>query len=395
MLKLLIMNDNNNLPELRTSQQIYADMLRPYWLDPRKDYPEPYYMLQYKGVPFSALGGLQAISGQKKNGKTFVLTQLMAAVLGRGTERVRQYLPGLECPQRTIDFLGHEPTVLFVDTEMEKLYSAKVLRRVHWLCGWEMNVPNDRFHVLWLRSVTTDNDQQKIYEKRYQLIKMAVDAVNPDFLVIDGLRDIIGDINDGTRSSELISELSALAEQRQMCVWLALHLNPRPGNEQESKMRGWLGTELGNKVSDTLIGIKKKQGADVTFTVKQDDARNKDMEDWQYSVTDAAGALGIPKIYGTPIPQETQELLDTDAIFKAYNWTSSGATYTDLEKFIRSRGVSSNRKMSTIFNTAMECGIIYKNSKKKYFYKGIEKPMPNDQSEELPFDHATDEDAPF
>ena len=387
--------ENNNLPELRPAQEIYAERLRPYWLDPREDYPEPYYMLQYKGVPFSALGGLQAISGQKKNGKTFVLTQLMAAVLGRGTARVRQYLPGLECPQRTIDYLGHEPTVLFVDTEMEKLYSAKVLRRVHWLCGWEMNVPNDRFHVLWLRSVKTDDERQKIYEKRYQLIKMAIEVTNPDFVVIDGLRDIIGDINDGEKASELISELSALAEQRRMCVWLALHLNPRPGNEQESKMRGWLGTELGNKVSDTLIGIKKKQGADVTFTVKQDDARNKDMEDWQYSVTDAAGALGIPRIFGTPISQETQEMLDADALFKSYNWTSSGATYTDLEKFIRNKGVTSNRKMSGIFNTAMECGIIYKDAKKKYHYKGIEKPTPNDQSQDLPFGPAPDEECPF
>jgi hypothetical protein len=49
-------------------------------------------------------------------------------------------------------------------------------------------------------------------------------------------------------------------------------------------------------VSDTFLSIKKKQGADVVFTVKQDDARNKDVQDFQYIITDAAGNLGIPKI---------------------------------------------------------------------------------------------------
>ena len=134
---------NNNLPNmLTTGEQMLAE-LRPYLLDPRKDYPEPYYMLEYNGVPFSTIGGIQAISGQKKQGKSFVLTQLMAAILNCGSERTQQFLPGLKVPQRTIDYLGHDPRVLYVDTEMEELNSAKVLRRVHWLCGvgYEPTVP--------------------------------------------------------------------------------------------------------------------------------------------------------------------------------------------------------------------------------------------------------------
>ena len=122
-------------------------------LDAREDYPEPFYMLEYNGVPFSTLGGIQAISGQKKNGKTFVLAQLMAAVLGPDAPNVHENLPGLTIPQRTLEHLGHLPRVLYVDTEMEKLNSAKVLRRVHWLCGWPMNEPNDRLSVLWMRTI--------------------------------------------------------------------------------------------------------------------------------------------------------------------------------------------------------------------------------------------------
>ena len=101
--------ENNNIPTLATMEEQMLAEIRPYLLDPREDYPEPYDMLEYNGVPFSTLGGIQAISGQKKNGKSFVLTMLMAAVLGRESDRVPRYLAGLGVPLRTIDKLGHNP----------------------------------------------------------------------------------------------------------------------------------------------------------------------------------------------------------------------------------------------------------------------------------------------
>lgn len=286
--------------------------VRQYLLDARQNYPEPYYMLEFKGVPFSTLGGIQALSGQKKNGKTFVLAQLMAAILSEGKERTLQYLAGLQVPDRTIRYLREKykdpyylPTVLYVDTEMEKLNSAKVLRRVHWLCDWDTDKPNDRFHVLWLRGVTDVKDSEgkvveRAYAKRYRLIRMAIEMLHPNAVFIDGIRDIIGDFNDNAESAQLVGELMALAEQQGICIWNTLHMNPRPGNDDESKMRGHLGTELGNKITDTLVSIKSKQSdGTVTFTVKQNDARGKDMEDWKFEVTDAAGALGVPRIYAT------------------------------------------------------------------------------------------------
>ena len=293
-------NEQNNLPQIKTPEQLRDEELRLYWLDPSKDYPEPYYMLEYNGVPFSPIGGLQAMSGQKKNGKTFALTQLMAAVLGRGTERVKMYLPGLICPQRTIDYLGHEPKVLYCDTEMEELNSAKVLRRVHWLCGWDLKQPNDRLRFLWLRAVKSETESP--HAMRLRLILAAIESYKPDFVIIDGVRDIMADFNDNAESSDLILRLMQVATEKRLCIWLALHMNPRPRNDDESKMRGHLGTELGNKVTDTLVSIKYKKDNEVSFKIQQLDARSKDMEDWNYVITDDAGSLGIPKIIN---PQST------------------------------------------------------------------------------------------
>lgn len=266
-------------------------------------------MLEYNGVPFSTIGGIQAISGQKKNGKSFVLTQLMAAILGHDNERTQQYLPGLTVPERTIEFLGHEPRVLYVDTEMEKLNSAKVLRRVHWLCGWDMKYPNERFNVLWLKNMPRD-EQEKAHVRRWRLIKSAIEAVSPDIVFIDGIRDLLSSINDEQTAVEILSEMSMIAEERRMCIWNALHQNPRFNSDgEDSKMRGWTGTELGNKVSDTLVCIKSKTASGVTFTVKQQDARGKDLDDWKFEVSDNAGNLGIPRIInsGFNLPSKSKE----------------------------------------------------------------------------------------
>ena len=340
------MNEENNLPQPKTVEELkteeYIQELRPYWLDPREDYPEPYHMLEYKGVPFSTIGGLGAISGQKKNGKTFVLAQLMAAILGNGNERTQQYLPGLQVPERTIEYLGHEPKVLYIDTEMEKLNSAKVLRRVHWLCDWDMKMPNERFNVLWLKNMPKDSDT-KPYRRRYQLIKMAIEVVHPDVVFIDGLRDLLASINDEEAGTQILDELASLAEERRMCIWCALHQNPsRKNDDDDMKMRGWIGTELGNKVSDTLISIKSKTANGVTFTVKQQDARSKDLDDWKFEITDDAGNLGVPRItnsgYNLPSKSKEQEGDKPEDILRwiqeadgMYEWPMSGA---DVKKCV-------------------------------------------------------------
>lgn len=316
--------ENNNTPELRTPDQIRWDTLRPYLLDPRENYPEPYYMLEFNEVPFSTIGGIQAISGQKKNGKSFVLTQLMAAILGSGRERTGLYLPGLAVPDRTIEYLGHEPKVLYVDTEMEKLNSAKVLRRVHWLCDEPMDAPfpDDRFAVLWLKNMPKD-DNTKAYRQRYELIRMAIDAIQPDVVFIDGIRDLLSSINDEESGTQILSELATMAEERRMCIWNALHQNPRINSDgEDSKMRGWIGTELGNKVSDTLISIKSKTANGVTFTVKQQDARGKDIDDWKFEITDDAGNLGVPRIInkGINLPSKSKEQTQCDDPREIREW---------------------------------------------------------------------------
>ena len=317
-----------NIPQQDSYEELALLKIRPYLLDPREDYPEPYHMLEYNGVPFSKVGGLAAISGQKKNGKSFVLTQLMAAILGNGSDKTQRYLPGLSVPERTIEYFGHEPRVLYVDTEMEKLSSAKVLRRTHWLCDWDMKLPNDRFSVLWLKNMPKDADR-KSHVQRYDIIRTAIDVIHPDVMFIDGLRDLLASINDEDTITQVLDYFGGVAEDRNMSIWMALHQNPaRKSDDDELKMRGWAGTELGNKVSDTLVSIKSKTANGVTFTVKQQDARDKDIDDWKFEITDDAGNLGIPKIInsGSNLPSKSKEQVQCDDSSLIREWIEQAKT---------------------------------------------------------------------
>ena len=383
-------NEETSTPELRNPEQIRWDTLRPYLLDPRENYPEPYTMLEFNGVGFGKIGGFGAISGQRKNGKTFLIAQLMAAILSEGNERTKQYLPGLEVPQRTIDFLGHQPRVLYVDTEMEKLSSAKVLRRVHWLCNWDMTLPNDRFSVLWLKNMPHD-DAVKVHRQRYDLIRMAIDTIQPDAIFIDGLRDLLASINDEESITNILNDFGSLAEDRNINIWMALHQNPSKKEDADDlKMRGWAGTEYGNKVSDTLVSIKSKTQNGVTFTVKQQDARDKDMDDWKFEVTDDAGLLGVPRIItkGTNLSSKSETMPQCDDTRQIREWIEQAKDQYEWpmsRKDIKTKvfgeigGQKNDGKQQADLMAAINCGFLEESTVKSGGYYMLQPPA------DLPF----------
>ena len=385
--------ESNNMPPMRTPEQIRWDTLRPYLLDPRENYPEPYHILEFNEVGFGKIGGFGAISGQRKNGKTFLIAQLMAAILGcDGNERTKQYLPGLRVPDRTLEFLGHPPKVLYVDTEMEKLSSAKVLRRVHWLCDQNMSqpFPGDRFSVLWLKNMPS-NDGVAVHRKRYDMIRLAVDAIQPDVVFVDGLRDLLSSINDEESITKILNDFGSLAEERNLNIWMALHQNPsRKNDDDEAKMRGWAGTEFGNKVSDTLVSIKSKTANGVTFTVKQQDARDRDMDDWKFEVTEDAGALGVPRIIttGTNLSSKSKEqpIYDDPKLIREwidqakdqYEWPMDRKTIK-ATVFGEIGGVKNKDKQQADLNVAINMHYLEESTMKKNGYPMLQ------PAEDMPF----------
>ena len=318
------------------------------------DYPETKMILTYKGIGFGAIGGIQFITGHQKNGKTFLMAQLMAAILSKGGERTKEYIPGLEFNEELREEFKN-PTVLYIDTEQEKENTAKVARRVHWLCGWPLNEPNDRFHVIWLRAEDSN-------EGRWAKVRAAIGKYKPLAVFVDGIRDVLGDFNDLKESASLIDQCMSMSTYLHCTFWSVLHENP--GSD---KMRGHLGTEAANKASDVIRVTKKKTGSGVTFEVEQVAARGRDIESWQFVVTDDAGRLGVPKITNSGMvlqaePSGNVSNVDWEELVMQCNTILGDAkslSKNKLEKGLKAACKFGTTKIRNFINKAIEVGVLF------------------------------------
>ena len=355
---------SSKIPAPPTGEATLDNKFERSFFDDTVAYKEPPFLFEFKGVGFSPLGGIQALSGQKKNGKSIFASILMATALSSGssTSRFATRFPGLRLRQSTINLLGHEPRVLYVDTEQEKENTDKVIERAKWLAEMESHVHNERLTIQWLRAIPEDEDPA---DYRKQAILYAIDKVRPDLVLIDGIRDLVHDFNDIDESSKLINELMALSTKHNMCVWCSLHMNPRPSNDDESKMRGHLGTELGNKASDVFTMKKKKDKAAglITFTMQQLDARGKDIEELVLTLNDDAGEkLGAP-IMVEALPFESSTASDSlemrvIKILKDIKWEKNGLGRSQIFDGFAKAGVTSHRDQENYLSKALDMGVL-------------------------------------
>jgi hypothetical protein len=120
-------------------------------------------------------------------------------------------------------------------------------------------------------------------------------------------------------------------------------------------MRGHLGTELSNKVTDTFVSIKEKKDNQVTFCVKQIDARGKDVDDWKYEIIDDAGGLGIPRIITPPVTEKADFIEDIKQWLtegqRDIEWPAYGAAIRPL--FKKYGGVGNNDKLQADLQAAI------------------------------------------
>lgn len=358
--------DNN--PQLPPPEEISEEYFNSFIFDASRDYPDSMYLFQFQGVKFSPLGGIQAITGQKKNGKTFFLEMLTAAALEPDSERVKSRLQGLTINPDAMRLKEHPLSVFYIDTEQEPINTSRFTKGVNWLCGYPALSNHPRFHVIRLRKMKEGVDVPK---ERMRIIDHFIPIFNPDIIILDGIRDVVHDFNDNAESVEIINRLMSLAEERNIAVWNALHYNPRPGADDQSKMRGHLGTELGNKVTDTFQAAKKKDAATglVSFVAKQVDARGKDVPDIHYEVTteyDNDIEVAVPKINEAPIDTNITVTLDDvkDWITKAdIQWPASRKQIKD--GIAKVAGNKSNTKLQEYLEMAVNGRVLIDSQEKK------------------------------
>ena len=388
------------IPEFLQGDNWFQEEVDGDFLNFEKPYRPPRYTMERNGIPFADVGELHIISGKPGNGKTGLMSQLMSATLsGKHGNTLRREVPHkVRNPEtKEIEEKAIPNVLLYIDTEQGEDDTIAIKNRVCSMAGIDYSKPCKQFFILRLRDTETA-------EQRWRKILKAIYLVKPTDIFLDGMLDIVNDYNDQVECQPVIRKCMMLATYYDASLWAVLHENP-----MVDKLVGVLGSITQRKVSEIFTVIKVKQSElkendrradlpDIYFKVKQVKARGRDVSDWLFEYVTNAGGWGQPVELedngARVINPEEETLKECIARFKDMNWTSGGATYSDLDKHLTSQGITSGATRSKLINAALECQVIISEGSKghrKFYYNG-ERQLKTISPEALPFDKPEGED---
>ena len=357
------------IQEPQTDEALLLELIERYRIKAASEYAEKEYLLERDGVGFSPRGNVMALSAEKKAGKTWFAMAMAAALLSGNY---------MGMVSRCTD-----SKVLFFDTEQDESDGQRIQKRVHFACGWDFNIDNDKFQIFHLREINQ--------AERRDFVCKAIEFLKPDFVIVDGIRDLLSDFNDLEQSAAVIQDFMRLSSENKCAIWAVLHVNPN-----SEKMRGHLGTELGNKVADIIHMTKTKNPNnedDVTYKAEEVAARShKDIHSIVFRIDDS-------KPYGAPIllsgeeveqmeEDERQSIID---IIKNHLQPPHSMSKTKLRDSIKeSEGWGSSRATRFV-NDALKIGVLETAINGRLIL--VEKPVQ--KKSELPFDKEDEKEAPF
>ncbi|WP_286777047.1 AAA family ATPase [Sphingobacterium sp. UBA2074] len=188
--------------------------------------PEPIVLFEINETPILTQGQMSLLIAKPKNGKSTVASWIVGTLIKEGKK------------------------ALVVDTEQGLYYSSRSQ-------FWTLNVAdtpiNDNLTYLDIKKFNTD--------ERLQILEayLKVEGNNLDIMVLDGVRDLLLDINDNKEVSQLTNTLMRWADEYQLHILSILHKN-----KVDSNPRGVQGTEMQNKC-ETVLNIET-EGAQIVIS---------------------------------------------------------------------------------------------------------------------------------
>ena len=292
-------------------QMLLLEQLR---ITPEKELPRMDFLFRLFDKPCFPRRELVAITGKAKSGKTFVTSMLMAC-----------------CNMRNVLSFHreHEPPlrVLWYDTEQsdestQDILKNRVFRMIHKTNTNHTNITNDKDSLDLFHSCSEEksvSSVQSVVEKTFDvfnvravewkqrraLLTEAVAYYRPDLVIVDGIRDLVNDINDGVLAQEVMEELLHLATQAECCIVCILHQNK---GSEDHNLRGWIGTELMNKAFE--VYACEKLMPERIFKVEQTLTRKYDIEQSLYF---EVNEQGLP-IAASPVAAQGGERQSTERL---------------------------------------------------------------------------------
>lgn len=188
------------------------------------------------------LGNFSASTGKSKSKKTFNVSAIVASAVING---------------KILNYESHFPEgkrrILYFDTEQSPDYCQKIIWRINRLCGFPDTQDIDCIDFSHLRELGTLD--------RRTFIEFALATKHQDvgLVIIDGLRDLLFDINSSTEAAEVIGLLMRWTSQYRIHIHTVLHQNKGDDN-----VRGHIGTELNHKAESILQIVRSKKDGNIS-----------------------------------------------------------------------------------------------------------------------------------
>ena len=263
----------------------------------------------------ATFGNFSASTGKAKSKKTFNISAMVAAAVTNTT--VLNYRACLPEGKRKI---------LYFDTEQSKYHCHNVLERIYKLSGLSVKKDDPRRLFWGLREYTP--------KLRIALIDYALRKHQEvGLVIIDGLRDLMYDINNGKEATDVMTVLMAWTSVYDLHIHTVLHLNKNDNNP-----RGHIGTELENKAETVLIISKNLQNNSIS-EVRPMHMRDKEFSTFAFHIDDNKLPVLDNGISVTVVKRREKSLVSLDnevhqeILSKAFK-NNSPTRYSDLVEMV-------------------------------------------------------------
>jgi len=207
----LIAEVNASAPAEKSIQDLIRESLIPQGIE----VPRPDTVFGLNGKQIFTKKSISTLTGKAKVGKTTVTSWIVA------------------------ESIKSDISVLWADTEQGLYYGSLTQYRVLNIAG----LPHSELLQFYDLKIYSPPDRISIIEEIIKLFK-------PDLVIVDGIRDLVFDINSPDEATKRVGDLMRWAEIYDCHIMTILHQNK--GNEHA---RGHLGTEMINK-SETVLKVE-------------------------------------------------------------------------------------------------------------------------------------------
>jgi hypothetical protein len=210
-----------------------------------------YMKADYEMTEVFTKGNISTLLGRAKGRKSYFIKLLIASMRGYKDEQFMSMVKG---------------KIALFDTEQAKYHIWKATKQIEQMITYW---PND-VDVFGLRPDSTAD--------RINLIEGYIYQYEPEMVFLDGVRDLVTDINDAAQATEVVGKLMKWSYEKSCHICCVLHQN-----KADENARGHIGTELVNK-SETVLSINKLTRDPMCSEVKSMYTRGHEIQEFNFSI---------------------------------------------------------------------------------------------------------------